>query len=265
MKNWGVKKTRRDKVSIELFEDFKNHVCNEVEAHVFRAVKQIEAHTNLIARLNDGISLPPMRSWAISPDFGCILINILDSASYDLILEFGSGVSTFIIAALLGKQNSYPSLQSHLAFDHLEKFQLQTKQSLKRLANSNRTDVWYCPLVEISVPDGTEDSYKYYDFIDRLDQHLGSLNRPINRVLLLVDGPPGSIGRCSRYPALPLILDILPNIEIDVVLDDYDRLDEKEIGDAWIDMLYKKDYQVETIVPVSEKGTLVIKASKSRL
>jgi len=50
--------------------------------------------------------------------------------------------------------------------------------------------------------------------------------------LLLVDGPPASVGPEARYPAVPLLLDRLAKDAL-VVLDDTRRPDERAIGERW--------------------------------
>jgi hypothetical protein len=58
--------------------------------------------------------------------------------------------------------------------------------------------------------------------------------RDINEIdLLLVDGPPGSLGEMARYPALHVLeSQLAPNAV--VILDDADRPDEQGIVRRWI-------------------------------
>ena len=58
--------------------------------------------------------------------------------------------------------------------------------------------------------------------------------RDLNEIdLLLVDGPPGSLGETARYPALHVLESRLaPNAV--VILDDADRPDEQGIVRRWI-------------------------------
>lgn len=239
-----------------------NRIAGIVKNELANAVRQMEAHANLLATLNGGIALPPMRGWPISPDFGMALADLLDAAPYDLVVEFGSGVSTFMLAALLGKPGAYPALLNHVALEHLAQYQQQTLQWLSRLPDVHRTQVWHCPLVAVQPADESGVTYSYYECSDGLGQHVQSLPKPVSKVLALVDGPPGSTGRWARYPAVPLLMQLLPQADLDILLDDHKRPDEKETGQAWVKLLEKNHYQVNLETPPTEKGALLIKATK---
>ena len=238
-----------------------NRFAKTVKSELANSVRQIEAHANLLVSLNGGISLPTMRGWPISPDFGIVLTEVLDATPYDFVVEFGSGVSTFMLAALLGKPSAYSALQSHVALEHLERYQQQTLQLLGRLPDVKLTQVWHCPLVQMQPPDGSGITYSHYDCADRLRQHLLSLANPVSKVLALVDGPPGSTGRWARYPAVPLLMQLLPHADLHILRDDHNRLDEKETGQAWVKLLESQHYQVEVQTPPTEKGALLIQAT----
>ncbi|MCK7579982.1 MAG: hypothetical protein MZV65_32785 [Chromatiales bacterium] len=47
--------------------------------------------------------MPEMHTWPISPDLGVLLIRLIESSDYDAVVEFGSGVSTVILAKALAK------------------------------------------------------------------------------------------------------------------------------------------------------------------
>jgi hypothetical protein len=111
--------------------------------------------------------------------------------------------------------------------------------------------------------DGAISIYQYYDAATQLKQHLMALSKPLNRLLALVDGPPGSTNHWARYPAVPLLLSIIQPAEVHVLLDDHKRLDEKKTGQAWIKRFQEQGYLVETSILHTEKGALLIKALKA--
>jgi hypothetical protein len=192
-----------------------------------------------------------------------LLTDMLDATPYDGVVEFGSGVSTFILAALLAKPGAHPHVQTHVALEHLETFQQQTLQWLARLPSMERTQVWHCPLAPMALQhDGASATYSYYDAAAGLEQHLKALTKPVNRLLAVVDGPPGSTGRWARYPAVPLLMKLLPDANLHILLDDHGRTDEKETGHAWIKLLERSGYQVNVEEPLTEKGALFLKAIK---
>ena len=78
----------------------------------------------------------------------------------------------------------------------------------------------------------------------------------------MVDGPPGSTGRWARYPAVPLLMQLLPQADLHILLDDHKRPDEKETGQAWVKLLESHEYRVQVEKPLTEKGALLIMATK---
>ena len=72
--------------------------------------------------------------------------------------------------------------------------------------------------------------------------------------MMIIDGPPGHLCKCARYPALPYFFERLDNNAC-ILLDDANRTDEKEMIDKWI-----QDYpsiKKET-VEGTEKGLVVL-------
>ena len=57
--------------------------------------------------------------------------------------------------------------------------------------------------------------------------------------MVLVDGPPGNIQQNSRFMALPIVLEAFKNTQIDILLDDYNRKQEKETVKMWETYLEK--------------------------
>jgi hypothetical protein len=71
--------------------------------------------------------------------------------------------------------------------------------------------------------------------------------------LLLIDGPPSNLQKHARYPAFPILEDRL-NKQATIILDDYDRIEDKEIVELWM-----KEYTYLTREEFStEKGTGIL-------
>ena len=85
-------------------------------------------------------------------------------------------------------------------------------------------DLYLTPLKEWS--DGTG-CYKYYSCEDVLIELAKRIQDGSKRLLVLVDGPPGNTCANARYPALPFMSHFISNHEIDWVLDDAYRDEEK--------------------------------------
>ena len=76
----------------------QRHVEQSISKEVGNAVKQLEAHARLQRYLGEGQQVPELHGWPISADFGVLLLDTVERRDYDLILEFGSGASTVLMA-----------------------------------------------------------------------------------------------------------------------------------------------------------------------
>ena len=112
-----------------------------VRKEAANAVSQLEAHANLQRYLSEGQLMPELHGWPVSPDFAVMLIDLVESNDYDLVIEFGSGTSTLLMAIALARaakrrRRSAPSVQ--VAFEHLEAFHQQTRSRLERAGVARR-------------------------------------------------------------------------------------------------------------------------------
>lgn len=73
-------------------------------------------------------------------------------------------------------------------------------------------------------------------------------------ILVLVDGPPGDTGPLARFPALPHLLKQFSDHKIHLVLDDYDRAEEKAIAKKWDQLLEERSIAFKSESIPSEKG-----------
>jgi|GEM_PF-1389287 len=204
------------------------------EARSRQNLSQMESFIRLQNYLGSDFVLPEMHGWAVSPDFGVLLINLLEANTYDAVMEFGSGVSTIIVARILQKKKQRNPDQHTLfvSFDHLEQYFNQTRQQLETANVLEHVQLELAPLVEFTATD--QRVFQYYDCAPALKTAIAKLKTEQPRVLVLVDGPPAATGELARYPALPSVLDALPEqARVDFLLDDYIRQDEKNIVAAW--------------------------------
>ena len=173
-------------------------------------------------------------SWPISPDFALYLIELLELNDYDLIVEFGSGISTSIIgktlAKMAAKRSGKPPVD-FVSFDHLEKYYQQTLTQLEHAGLAKAVQLNLAPLQDWLAPNGN--TYSYYACQPTLAAVAQKHPADGLRLLVIVDGPPAATGKHARYPAGPLILQHFAGAHIDLLLDDYIRDDEKEIAKLW--------------------------------
>lgn len=235
--------TLKEQSNEELLSYFEKQIEKIEKAQrrdVENSMKQIEACIRLQHYLGADIILPDMHNWPISPDFGVLLINLVEQNAYDAVIEFGSGTSTLILAKALERvaqrQNVLPS--PLLSFDHLEEYGEKTQKLLKQAGLNQYANVVVAPL----SPWADEKSeYSYYSCSQALQAFKDRLSVPASRILVIVDGPPAATGRHARYPALPKILEIFGDSDVvHFLLDDYLRTEEREIAAKWLEFLQQR-------------------------
>jgi predicted O-methyltransferase YrrM len=188
-----------------------------LRTYVDDVYQQAESLQRLYKRLEAPRGLPPMRGWAVSPDLGARLVEMVLDGSVREVLEMGSGTSTVLFAMAFEQVGA-----GHVtALEHDEHYAEQTVALLTAHGVAHRSTVIVAPLVEREV-DG--ESFRWYDTSELQP------DQPVD--LLLVDGPPEATGPRSRYPALPLMADLLAD-EALVILDDGRRDDETIIAEQW--------------------------------
>ncbi|WP_057092468.1 class I SAM-dependent methyltransferase [Comamonas thiooxydans] len=212
-------------------------LSNSLKDEVNNATRQINSFTGLENYWQTG-DLPAVNterhSWPVSPDFSLYVVGLIEQKKYDLIIEFGSGISTLVVAKTLAKMESRCKSQSStvfVSFDHLEQYYNQTLNILRQSGLENNVELHLSPLRKWMASNGKE--YSYYDCQEVLAGLAQRYYKNKINVLVIVDGPPASTGVHARYPAAPLVLQNFSGMNIDFLMDDYIRLDEKEIVKLW--------------------------------
>ena len=229
---------------------------------ILNSTKQLEAYIEVRNYLSTGEMIGDMHGWPISPDFALYLVELIETNDYDVVIEFGSGTSTLLIARTLGKnrarrQGKAPVVQ--VAFEHLPQYHAQTSAQLQRAGLADAVQLVHAPLVPYVAPNGI--SYSYYDCHKTLARLAQSLNLSGRRILVLVDGPPGPTGKHARYPAVPILLANIRVHHVDILLDDYNRPDEKAVAKRWLGDIRDQGLQCGVTEKRLEKGACFITAS----
>jgi hypothetical protein len=221
-----------------------------VKKEISNATKQIEASIGLQNYFATG-NLPNINTerhaWPVSPDFALYLIELIEFNDYDLIIEFGSGISTVIVAktiANMAKRRQGKPPVELISFDHLNQYYQQTLAKLKHEGLDGAVQLHHAPLYDYTAPNGKV--YPYYACLDILVEAAQRCTVSGLRVLVIVDGPPGITGPHARYPAGPIIFSLFKGAQIDLLLDDYIRDEEKQIAKIWREELNvaKKSFTV---------------------
>jgi len=223
---------------------FRNEIAN--------SSKQTQALIGLQSYYATG-ELPTVNSerhsWPVSPDFGLYLVELVALNDYDLIIEFGSGISTVIVAkalATMAAREDGRAPTHFISFEHLEPYYRQTRAPYYRQTRAHlqqaglveNVQLVLAPLQDWQAPNGN--TYAFYDcqavLVNLAQRYAGT----VRRVLAVIDGPPAATGKHApatgkhaRYPAGPLLVQHCVGARIDLVLDDYIREDEKEIAQLW--------------------------------
>jgi predicted O-methyltransferase YrrM len=205
--------------------------------------RQIESLFSIFSLLKLNHPLPPMREWAISPDFAAKIIALIYERKPQLIVEASSGVSTLVSAYCL-KQIGRGNV---LALEHEAQYAQLSNGNVHRHGLQEIAQVIHAPLTSVSIGDRT---WLWYDF-----EKIRHLLQPID--FLIIDGPPGDLQPLSRYPVLPLLWDVLSQDAI-VLLDDGDRPDEQAVVARWQQEF--PGIEVEHIA--NEKGAFLLRIRK---
>lgn len=231
---------------------------NSLKKEITNGARQVEAFLDVQQYLQTGGFLGGMHGWPVSPDFALCIIELLEANEYDLVIEFGSGQSTVIIAKALARiaaRKNAPTRQ--IAFEHLPQYHEDTLSKLRRNALEDAVEVVLAPLEFHAAASG--DVFQYYECKQTLEQ-VGRDTEPRDcRILLLVDGPPGSTGKHARYPALPIALDHLRFSRMDVLLDDFNRPDEREVVESWEREISLRNLHSHTTTFDLEKGAALLR------
>ncbi len=156
--------------------------------------------------------------WAIEEDLVDLVDSLLGQFEKPSLIEFGSGRGSKSLAHLIKKHNGKMS-----SIEGDENWANFVDNELKLNNLSDYVQILHAPLasrIEMGIPT------KFYS-----ETFLDYLNFKID--LVIVDGPQGDISPVARYPALKSIYNKLNNEKFYVILDDYNRVDEKLIIEMW--------------------------------
>jgi len=247
----------------------RRHLENVVKRNSANAARQVQSYIGMQEYLGTG-NLPAFNSeshsWPVSADFALFLMQRLVLEQYDLVVEFGSGMSTVIVArtlAMAAERTGTPPAR-FISFDHLDHYYQQTQAYLDQVEVGHAVKLVLAPLTDWQASDGQVQPY--YDCNETLAELVRTHGSAIRRILVIVDGPPASTGPQARYPAGPMVVQHFPAARIDFLMDDYIRDDEKEVAQRWLadmkavglpgvltEYKFEKDACLITVHPKDEK------------
>ena len=132
--------------------------------------------------------------WPVSPDFAQNQVRMIQSKKYDLIVEFGSGTTTWLSLNAIEKDKIDNSCEIScsprlISFEHLEEFYRKTFDLVSDAPNRDLLDLRLSPLSPWADATG---NYFYYSSIDCIANEVNSLSSSLSRslrILVIIDGP----------------------------------------------------------------------------
>ena len=229
---WKVRKIHLHLYSLERFIDKNKNTL----------FAQVEALLGLYHDLKFLKGLPKTRNWAGSPDFLFFIAKVAQSKSPTVIIECSSGVSTVVLAQCC-KLNG----QGHVySLEHESVFAEQTRVELSRHQLNDWATIIDAPLRK-----------HYISGQEWLWYSLDNLPDSLSVDMIVIDGPPSCIQRLARYPAGPMLFEMLKKSG-SIILDDTLREDEQKIVEMW----KKEFHQFNRIDVDCEKGCILLTYSE---
>jgi predicted O-methyltransferase YrrM len=183
--------------------------------------------------------------WALGPRTLELVAAQVAAKAPRLILEFGSGVSTVLLAALA---RDLPDAVV-VSIDQSPEFSAKTRELLRARDLDALVTLLTFPPRDQVIEGYSTNCYA-------IDETLAASlrGRPVD--LVLIDGPAGSAG--ARFGTVPLVAEHLADGAA-LILDDAYRDGELEVADRWARLPYVR---VDGIVPV-EKGVLLARVDRA--
>jgi hypothetical protein len=158
-----------------------------------------------------------LSGWSADPILVHNAVRLVLDTQPNLVVECGSGSSTIAIARTLRASGG-----RLVSLEHDAKYAQRTREMLRLHGLDDFATVVTVPLTQRNLSGQT---FQWYS-----PAYEPLLTQPIE--MLVVDGPPGSIGERSRYPAVPILKPHLAE-HCSILMDDGDRADEREVARNW--------------------------------
>ncbi len=244
-----------DLCQIDALSELSDSLASKIKNHInlvdLNNKNQIENFVNLMFYLSANVRPLFMHGWPISSDLALYIVKLIDEKKYTHIVEMGSGSSTLVMAHALEKQKKIEHEVVIQSLEHSELYLEQTRSSVKSQNLSSFVKLIHAPLKRTTLHG---EDYSFY-VMDELSFFCQS---ELLDILVLIDGPPGATNKKARYPAVPLILsklaDIDKRIRITFLLDDCRRDEEKQIFSDWSRLEIFPFLNVEKNYINNEKG-----------
>ncbi|GAA4428209.1 hypothetical protein GCM10023188_12220 [Pontibacter saemangeumensis] len=183
--------------------------------------------TNFISSLLKDNLYIPFTGWSLRPYCLAYVLNEILINNRKSIIEFGSGISTILIARLAQLNDLDLRL---ISVEH----NLEWQNHIKKILDKEQLDQYVeFASIPLTKSENSLDNLTWYD-----EENLNKQVKETKFDLVLVDGPPADLG-LERFTAMPFLIDKLAT-SYTIFLDDAHRKDEQQITHLW-----KKQYDLQ--------------------
>lgn len=170
------------------------------------------------------LSLPVMeKDWKTGPDALLWLSQLISKNEYDLIIEFGSGISTFFIAKNIDKlimSGNNSSKHEFVSFEHQKNFYDKTMDFLKSENMNFLVDMQFTPLESIEEYGNV---IEFYSCSQKLKDMSINFNNSAKKILIFIDGPYDNGEININYPVNFIISKFFDKPKIDFIINNLDK------------------------------------------
>lgn len=275
--------------------DATNALGRHITQGFVQQQSQLQAYWGVQHYLEQGEAPLNFGGWAIEADLATQLVSTLQQNNFDLIIEFGSGTSTLLLAKTLLQQWVEPKTTSEhaqlehptrnakgtektlahqdlpqriISFEQDKQHFQTTQQQLEQAQLSALVDLVLAPLVPTSRANGLQSQNSteplFYDCEARLARLAQLYEGRQANILVLVDGPYSPQGdTLARAPALGTVLQYLSAHRLHIVLDDTKRPGEQAVANYWQSQCEQRGLSISAIPWPTEKGALYTRINQN--
>ncbi|WP_156497422.1 hypothetical protein [Alteromonas stellipolaris] len=209
------------------------------------------------------------------------LASLISLNSFDVIIEFGSGLSTVVAASVtdekikaknsdaqvaipkVGEESSSQSFANALpnyviSFEQEAKYLHNTKKLLNTSGLAEYVDLYHAPLTQCQYSIVGE-SGVYYDCTEKLLELKRVFNNRNAKVLIIVDGPNTQQDNAnSMYAALPTVLDYLSQCDITMFANNANEFEEPNLIESWENEVSRRQLTMKSQRINTPQGAVLI-------
>ena len=264
---------KQNEDSIEIANALGKHVTRCHEEQKSNIASQFEL------RKLTGFSRIPISTNSYDMDSANLaeLSSLVSQNTYDVIIEFGSGLSTVVSASTLqdkadrgfnnGKyledkgNNSEieKALPKHIVgFEQSSERLKETTGLLSNAGVEAYVDLCHAPLISVAHTDNAKGGELFYDCTEKLLELKRILNNLHANILVVINGPFLDDDNKAKYWALPLILDYFSQADITVFTNGTNSEQISDLIPQWEDECERRQLRANVKKLKTPKGVTII-------